>query len=90
MGLKTTNKNNSEFQIIKSGKHKMKFVRRETAQYVADMVLELRGLAKAHELQTLQGLLEASFYEAFSVANQVEIPPGEVEKLRELSLASLS
>ncbi|MDE2446576.1 MAG: hypothetical protein KGO94_10375, partial [Alphaproteobacteria bacterium] len=62
--------------------------RRETAQYVADMVLELRGMAKAYDLQTLQSLLEASFYEAFSVANHVEIPPGEIEKLRELSLAS--
>ena len=61
---------------------------RETAQYIADMVLELRNMAKAVELRTLQGLLEVTFYEAFSAANQVVIPEGEIEKLRGLSKAS--
>ena len=61
---------------------------RETAQYIADMVLELRNMAKSVELATLQGLLEVSFYEAFSAANKVIIPDGEMEKLRELSKAS--
>jgi hypothetical protein len=61
---------------------------RDTAQYIADMVLELRNIAKAAEMKTLQGLLEVSFYEAFSVANRVEIPAGEIEHLRELSKAS--
>ena len=61
---------------------------RETAQYIADMVLELRNMAKSVEMKTLQGLLEVSFYEAFSVANKVDIPEGEMEKLRELSMAS--
>lgn len=61
---------------------------RETAQYIADMVLELRNMAKSVDLKTLQGLLEVSFYEAFSVANKVEIPPDEIEHLRELSKAS--
>lgn len=63
---------------------------REAAQYIADMVLELRNMAKSVDLPTLQGLLEVSFYEAFSVANKVVIPEGEIEKLRELSRASHS
>ena len=61
---------------------------RDTAQYIADMVLELRNIAKSADMKTLQGLLEMSFYEAFSVANRVEIPAGEIEHLRELSKAS--
>jgi hypothetical protein len=63
---------------------------RETAQYIADMMLELRNIAKSAELKTLQGLLEVSFYEAFSVANKVDLPEGEIEKLRELSTAANS
>jgi hypothetical protein len=61
---------------------------RETAQYIADMVLELRNMAKSTEMKNLQGLLEVSFYEAFSVANKVPIPEGEIEHLRELNRAS--
>jgi hypothetical protein len=38
---------------------------RETAQYITDMVLELRNLARTAELKTLSGLLEIAFYEAF-------------------------
>ena len=64
---------------------KAKLDMRQTAQYVADMVLELRNMAKAVELKTLQGLLEVTFYEAFSSANRVEIPPEEIEHLRELA-----
>ncbi len=81
---------NSNFNTIKhySNNFKLKIEIRETAQYIADMMLELRNMAKCAELKTLQGLLEVSFYEAFSVANKVEIPEGEIEKLRELSTAS--
>ena len=61
---------------------------RETAQYIADMVLELRNMAKSLGMKTLQGLLEVSFYEAFSGANKIIIPEGEIERLRELSRAS--
>jgi hypothetical protein len=63
---------------------------RETAQYIADMVLELRNMARSVELKTLQGLLEVSFYEAFSAANKIDIPPEEIEHLRELSRASVA
>ena len=61
---------------------------RETAQYIADMVLELRNMAKSLGMKTLQGLLEVSLYEAFSGANKIIIPEGEIEHLRELSRAS--
>jgi hypothetical protein len=56
----------------------------DTAQYIAEMILELRNLAKAVELKTLEGLLEISYYEAFSCANHIEIPAGEEELLHQL------
>ena len=62
---------------------------REAAQFISDMSLELRNLAKANHLLTLQGLLEVAYYEAFSAASKREIPPGEIEHLKELSRASL-
>ena len=61
---------------------------REKAQYIADMVLELRNMAKSLGIKTLQGLLEVSLYEAFSGANKIIIQEGEIEHLRELSRAS--
>ena len=61
---------------------------RQLAQYIADMLLELRNMAKSAGLTTLLGLLELSFCEAFSIANKVEIPPGEIEKLRRLAKAA--
>jgi len=61
---------------------------KETAQYITDMVLELRNLARTAELKTLAGLLEIAFYEAFSLANKVEIPAAEVERLKALEAAA--
>ena len=81
-------KDNSRGRSPTKNNQKMQSNSRETAQYIADMVLELRNMAKAVELFTLQGLLEVTFYEAFSAANQVIIPEGEIERLRELSKAS--
>lgn len=57
----------------------------EVAQYIADMLIEMRNMAKASGFKTLWGLLEISFCEAFSMANKVEIPPGEIEKLNRLA-----
>lgn len=56
----------------------------DTAQYIADMILELRNLAKSSEMATLQGLLEISYYEAFAVANPYIIPANEAEHLEHL------
>jgi hypothetical protein len=61
---------------------------RETAEYLAEMMLELRSVAKAANLLTLTGLLEIAYYEAFTVANRVELPPGEVERLKNLEKAT--
>jgi hypothetical protein len=56
----------------------------ETAHYIADMILELRNLAKGSGMSTLQGLLEIAYYEASSVASRVVIPQEEVEHLYEI------
>ena len=58
---------------------------KETAQYIADMILELRNMAKSAQLFQVMVPLEYSYYEAFAVANKVEVPPEEAERLRELS-----
>ena len=60
----------------------------ELAEYIADMLLELRSMARAAGLNTLSGLLEITFCEAYAIANKVEIPPGEVEKLKRLASAA--
>jgi hypothetical protein len=54
---------------------------RESAQYIADMILELRNLAKSTEMPVLQGLLEITYYEAYALANPVTIPENEEERL---------
>ena len=61
---------------------------RETAQYIADLILELRNIARSANLLTLLGLLEITYCEAFSVANKVTIPEGEMEKLKRLVRAA--
>lgn len=57
----------------------------EVAQYVADMILELRNLAKSANLPKVLVPLEFAYYEAFSAANRVEVPPAELERLKRLS-----
>jgi hypothetical protein len=57
---------------------------RDTAQYIADMILQLRNLAKGSHMSTLQGLLEISYYEAFSAANAIVIPEGEEQRLQDM------
>jgi hypothetical protein len=61
---------------------------REAAQYIAELALELRNLAKANNLSTLQGLLEVAYYEAFGISVQQEIPQAELEHLAELRRAA--
>lgn len=60
----------------------------DTAQYVADMILELRNMAKAAKLFTVMVPLEYAYYEAFSRANRVTVPPEEIERLRALAEAA--
>lgn len=61
---------------------------RDTAEYISEMILELRNLARGQQLYTVMVPLEYAYYEAFSVANRVEIPEGEVERIKELSKTS--
>ena len=42
----------------------------EIAGYIADMVLELRNMAKDHDLEFLAYLLEMSFQEAFDLSQK--------------------
>jgi hypothetical protein len=58
---------------------------KETAQYICDMILELRNMAKAMKLFQILVPLEYAYYEAFSVANRVQVPEGEAERISELS-----
>jgi hypothetical protein len=57
---------------------------KQTAQYIADMLLELRHLSKCNGFTTLQGLLEISYYEAFNAAHKINVPAGEAEHLHQL------
>jgi hypothetical protein len=61
---------------------------RDTAEYISELILEQRNLARAPQLYTVMVPLEYAYYEAFSVANRVEIPDGEIERIKELSRAS--
>lgn len=61
---------------------------RDTAEYISELILELRNLARAHQLYTVMVPLEYAYYEAFSVANRVEVPPGEIERIKELTKAA--
>jgi hypothetical protein len=62
--------------------------KRELAQYMADMLLEMRNMARTAGFTTLTSLFELCFCEAFSIANRVDLPEGEVEKITELSRTS--
>ena len=54
------------------------------AQYIADMLLELRKMAKAAGLKTLLGCWKSASAK-LSPLPISEIPPGEIEKLRRLA-----
>jgi len=58
---------------------------REAARYISEMLLELRNIAKAEALDSLQGLLELTYYEAFSAANRVIVPPEELQRLEDIA-----
>ena len=58
---------------------------RDTAHYVADMILELRNLAKGAKLHAVMVPLEYAYYEAFTAANRVDVPPDEITRINGLS-----
>lgn len=67
------------------GRGPMSLNQQETGQYISDMILELRNMAKSAKLYKVMVPLEFAYYEAFSAANKVEIPPDEAQRLAELS-----
>lgn len=64
------------------------FSERQTAEYLVDIILELRNLARMSKLYTVMVPLEYAYYEAFGIANRVDVPPEEVERIKTLSKIS--
>jgi uncharacterized protein YoaH (UPF0181 family) len=60
----------------------------EAAEYIADVAMELRNVAKSAQLQTLQGLLEAAYYEAYESAHPPKPNQEDLEYLKELQVAA--
>jgi hypothetical protein len=60
---------------------------RDTAEYLSDMILEMRNLARSVQLHTIMVPLEFAYYEAFGIANRVEIAPADIERIKSLSKA---
>lgn len=58
---------------------------RDVAEYIAEMILELRNLARSQKLYTVMVPLEYAYYEAFTAANKVEIPEADLKRIEELS-----
>lgn len=58
---------------------------RDTAEYISEMILELRNLARSLELHTVMVPLEFAYYEAFGIAHRVEVPPVERERIKTLA-----
>lgn len=74
----------------KTGASAFEANQRETAQYVADMILELRNMARAAKLYKIMVPLEFAYYEAFSAANKVTIPPEELQRLKDIGKTAQS
>jgi len=73
-----------------SGKANPDLSRRDVADYIADMTLQLSRMARSAGLTTVMVPLEFAYYEAFAVANKVEIPPEELRYLKTLEEACRS
>ena len=60
---------------------------RDTAEYVCEMVLQLRDIVKAAKLYGVAVRLEYAYYEAFSVANRTEPSRDEATWIKQLDKA---
>ena len=58
---------------------------RETAQYLSDMILELRNLARTVQLHEVMVPLEFAYYEAFGLACRVEISSEDMQRIEEIA-----
>ena len=56
----------------------------ETANYMADLTLELLKMAKSHHFNALQQIYEMAYYEAYSKAHPVHVPPEDLEEFTAL------
>lgn len=63
---------------------------RDVAEYIADMTLQLSRLARSAGLTSVMVPLEFAYYEAFTAANKVEMPPEERRYLKTLEEACRS
>ena len=54
---------------------------RESADYIADLLLGLRKAAKRNDLPFLVHLIEMAFYEAYTVARQAEPDMSVIDRL---------
>jgi hypothetical protein len=61
---------------------------RDVAEYLSDMILELRNLARSVQLHTVMVPLEFAYYEAFGTAHKVEVSAAELEHIKALSRAA--
>ena len=75
----------SEGKTAKSKAEPSEKRQKDTAQYIADMILELRNMANSAHLFQVMVPLEYAYYESFSVANRVPMPEAEVERLQQLT-----
>jgi len=53
------------------------------------MALELRNLARSVNLFQVMVPLEYAYYEAYAMANRVDVPQAEIERIRALEKASV-
>jgi len=63
-------------------------VQRESAEYIADLLLGLRKTAKRNDLTFLVHLLEMAFFEAYTVAKQAEPDMSRIETMNQVSETS--
>jgi hypothetical protein len=58
---------------------------RQGAEYIADILLGLRDVAKQNDLVFVVHLLEMAFYESFTIAHQVEPDLRAIESVNQRS-----
>ena len=55
----------------------------ETARHMSDLLLKMRNLAHRSRMGFLTYLLEMAYYEAFSIANKVDLTADDLELLKQ-------
>ena len=72
--MTTNRKEETSIESLEAGRQASGFAPdappEDVAKYIADMVLEMRNMAKDHQLEFLAYLLEMAFQEAFDLSQQ--------------------